>query len=114
MKDVGPWREDFKSEVGRCEFCLQKASADFLDADEVARGCCRKIALQARYAILILHRHCHRHVQNWSRAKRLAILKLARPEDYDLEAFWKLTRRNWPDQEDVDREVESLLKERLQ
>ena len=112
-KEANQWREDFKESVGRCEYCLLKAAGSSLDCDEIARGCCRKIALTAPYAILVLHRHCHHFVQNWSRAKRLAILMLARPEDYDLDAFWRLTRRNWPDQEDIDREYE-YLKEKLE
>ncbi len=101
-KVADPWREELKAAVGRCEYCLLKAAGSSLDCDEIARGSCRKIALMAPYAILVLHRHCHHHVQSWSRAKRLAILMLARPEDYCLESFWKLTRRNWPDQCDVD------------
>ncbi len=89
-KEANEWRADFKSSVGRCEYCLIKALGSSLDADEIARGCCRKISLMAPYAILVV-----------------------RPEAYDLEAFWLLTRRRWPDQEDVDREAEALLQERL-
>ncbi len=107
-KEADPWREQFKESVGRCEYCLIKAAGSSLDCDEIARGSCRKIALMAPYAILVLHRHCHHHVQNWTRAKRLAILLLARPDDYNLQEFWRLTRRNWPDQEDVDREAEII------
>jgi len=112
-KEADEWRAEFKDSVGRCEYCLKKAAGSSLDADEISRGCCRKISLMAPYAILVLHRHCHNHCQNMSRAKRLAILMLARPEAYDLELFWQLTRRRWPDQEDVDREAEALLRERL-
>lgn len=107
--EANEWRERLKARVGRCEFCLLKADKIHLDCDEISRGCCRKVSLTAPYAILVLHRHCHKFVQNWSRAKRLAILLLARPEDYCLESFWQLTRRNWPDQCDVDVAAAEIL-----
>ncbi len=69
----------------------------------------RASSLTAPYAILVVHRHCHDYIQDWSRARRLAILYLARTYDYDLEEFWALTRRNWPDQNEVDLEIEWLL-----
>jgi hypothetical protein len=112
MKVASEWRESLKSQVSRCEFCLKPASASWLDCDEIARGSSRALALTAEYAILVVHRHCHDHIQNWPRARRLALLYLARPSDYDLEAFWELTSRRWPEQEDVDREIEQLLLQR--
>jgi hypothetical protein len=103
------WRTAFKAEVGRCERCLKPASPEHLDADEIARGCDRRKALTARFAILCVHRQCHNEIQNWSRAKRLALLYLARSSDYDIEAFHELTGRCFPSQEDVDAEIVNLL-----
>lgn len=39
----------------------------------------------------------------------LAILCLRRPEDYDLEHFWKINGRRWPDAEDVAAAMFELL-----
>lgn len=104
-----PIRDQLKAEVGRCEHCLKPKAPEYLDCDEIARGCDRQKALTAVFAILCVCRPCHRIIQPWSRAKRLGLLFLARSSDYDLEKFWKLTARNYPSQEDVDREIELIL-----
>lgn len=101
IKAVAKWRKDFRIQIGRCELCLKPAHWGHLDCDEIARGSFRGMALTARFAILSVHRHCHSFIQNWSRPKRLALLYLSRPEDYDLEKFWELTRRRFPEHEDV-------------
>jgi hypothetical protein len=110
---VRPWRQAIRDRVKRCEHCLKRKLPSELDVDEIARGSCRAIALTAEYAVLVVCRLCHRKVQDWSRARRLALLMLARPAEYCLEKFWALTKRNWPDQEDVDREAEAMRRERL-
>lgn len=106
---VETWRKAFKTKVGRCELCLMPSTADHLDIDEIARGPCRQLALSAPFAILVVHRHCHSLIQGWSRQRRLALLMIARPEDYDLEAFWDLTKRKFPEQTDVDKAASLIL-----
>jgi hypothetical protein len=106
---VKPWRDALKESVGRCDHCRKLKAPEYLDCDEISRGCTRGISLTAAYAILVVCRPCHSIVQPWSRAKRLALLYLARGENYDLSAFHQLTARCFPDQCEVDAEIENLL-----
>jgi len=108
------WRHAFKIRIGRCEHCLKSKAPEYLDCDEIARGCHRSKALTAAFAMLCVCRLYHAIVQPWTRAKRLALLYLVRSTDYDLEAFWKLTSRRFPEQSEVDVEVEKLLNSRTQ
>lgn len=106
--EAGPWREQFKATVGRCEYCFKPKAPEYLDCDEIARGATRSISLTAEYAILVVCRPCHRMVQPWSRAKRLALLYIARPSSFDLEKWYELTQRRWPDWEEISRWVDVL------
>lgn len=109
MDVAGPWRDELKAAVGQCEYCLKPAAPEFLDAHEISRGTTRAMSLMADFAILILHRHCHAYVEKWSRARQLALLYLARPSSYDLAKFHQLVRRKWPDQAEIDVQIEYLL-----
>lgn len=112
-RETHDWRYNFCARVGRCEHCLLPASVENLCCDEIARGSgLRQKALDKPFAFLVVRVDHHDLIQNWSRAKRLAVLYLARSTDYDLDAFHALTARHFPDQNDVDAEVSLLLKMR--
>jgi hypothetical protein len=108
-REVADFRLKLRQDVGRCEHCLKSKAPEFLDCDEIARGSSRAKALNEPCAIPCVCRPCHAIVQPWSRAKRLALLYLARSHDYSLSRFWLITDRRFPEQEDVDREIENLL-----
>ena len=109
IREAKPVREALKARVGRCEHCLKPTAPEYLDCDEIARGSSRQQALDEPCSILVVCRPCHSIVQPWSRAKRLALLYLVRSSDYDLDRFWQVTKRRFPDQEAVDLEIQSLL-----
>jgi hypothetical protein len=111
MADVKDFRLALKIEVGKCDWCQVPKSPEHLDADEIARGPVRSQALDQPYALLVMCRRDHDLAQNWSRARRLALLKIRRPLLFDLEAFHKLTDRRFPDLADVLREEERLRAE---
>jgi hypothetical protein len=97
LAEVSQWREDFCNTVGRCEFCLVAASPQALDIHELCVGSCRKLALDAPYCVLAAHRHCHSILEMLTIPNQLAYLLRAAPERFDLEAYWKLCQRRWPD-----------------
>lgn len=99
LKEVAQFRQDFRAELGKCEWCQKKKPI----LHEIARGTAdRKKALDARYAILgLCDPGCHQIVGEWPRAKQLALLLLRRPKDFDLPAFHAMCDRNWPQIEDV-------------
>jgi hypothetical protein len=107
------WRYKFCATVGRCECCLLPAPVMNLCCDEICRGNgLRQKALDKPFALLVVRVDHHDRIQPWSRAKRLALLYLARSTDYDLDAFHELTCRRFPSQDEVDAEIENLLNER--
>lgn len=107
------YRYKFCARVGRCEHCLLPAPVTNLCIDEIARGTShRQKALDQPYAFLVVRADHHRLIQDWSRAKRLALLYLARSTDFDLEKWYTLTGRRWPDWEDIEAEIELLLQAR--
>ncbi len=107
---VRDWRYQFCARVGRCECCLKPASVENLCCDEIARGSGhRQKALDQPFALLVVRVDHHDRIQNWSRAKRLALLYIARPSDFDLEKWYALTGRRWPDWEEVSACVNEIL-----
>jgi hypothetical protein len=96
--------------VGRCERCGRPS--DTLACHEISRGCLRSKSLDKAYAVLVLcNPQCHEEVSNWSRARQLALLYHARPSDFDMRAWWRLTGRHWPEVEDVMLEAKKLIEE---
>lgn len=93
------WRDDFKAELKRCEWCQRRVLA----IHEIARGAAdRKKAMTTRYATLgLCDPGCHQIVGAWPRAKQLALLLWRRPSDFSLERFWALTARRSPDISEV-------------
>lgn len=106
---VADFRRSMKERIGRCDHCCKPKAPEYLDLDEIARGCTRARALTEPCNLLCVCRPCHGIVQPWTRAKRLALLYLVRSEAYDLDRFYEITKRRFPDQESVDAEIASLL-----
>jgi hypothetical protein len=98
-REVKQWREDLRREVGRCEKCLKPAAN--LDVHELVPGNCRALALDKRFAVLCLHRLCHNALEAMTIPRQLAYLLRARPEDFQMEQYWELIGRRWPDIEDI-------------
>lgn len=109
ISEVAPFRSAFKLEIGCCERCRKRRN---LEIHEISRGNAdRKKSLDKRYAILCLCRDCHREMDHWSRAKQICLLYVRRPYDFDLNAFWILTCRRYPDLGEVMEWVEPLVEE---
>lgn len=104
--EAAQWRAEFLKMVGRCDVCGRRQACD---VDEIARGPDRQKALDKEFAVLAVCRLCHGLCQDWSRARRLALLYLRRSDCYDLDAYHKIVARCFPGQEEVDAEIEKLL-----
>ena len=101
LSQVAKWRQDFRLRVGRCEKCLRPAPPDRLDVHELTPGCDRVRALNKSYAVLALHRFCHTEIEALTIPPQMAYLIRARPTDFNLEAYWQLIGRRWPDLEHI-------------
>ena len=83
----------------RCDWCRSWQS---LDQHEILRGSgLRKKARDQACATLWLCRPCHDLMGGRPLAEQLAILIRVRPEDHDIREFYKIARRNYPDEQDV-------------
>ena len=90
------------AEVGHCELCghdpsrVRPGSVKWaLHEHHIARGIHRGKAKGKRFASLALCFRCHMHrihggKEQWPEARQLAVLKRARPADYDLTAYNQL------------------------
>jgi hypothetical protein len=91
------WREQRVREF-QCDICR----GDSHLIHEVARGQHRQNAWDKAYATLCLCSPCHDRVhQGMSLAEQLGWLQVRRPDEMDLEAFYKLTGRRYPDIIDI-------------
>lgn len=100
-REVEDWRSRFKEEVGRCEVCRKAKSSEHLDGHELCVGSVRQQALDKRFCVLVVCRPCHAMLESLTIPQQMAYLLLSRPEDYDLEAYYRLCHRRWPDHEVV-------------
>ena len=103
-RQAKPARDDLIAEVRRCELCGRDRTHErfgqerlTLSVHEIARGPTRLLALDQRYALLVLCWRCHReriHEGNelWPEARQLAVLKQSRPQDHDLNKYNKLKK----------------------
>lgn len=110
-RDADAWREEKIMLIGRCDLCGMNELA-YLCLHEIARGINRELALTAAYAQLCLCDCCHRY---WAHrggkiAEQLARLKFVRPYDYDIEEFYRLTDRRWPDETDIEAAFKRIAK----
>ena len=109
ISSVAPFREAFRLEIGQCELCGKRRH---LDIHEISRGPNRSKSLDKRYAIMCLCRECHDEMGNWSRAKQLCLLYVARPYDFSLDKYHILIARCHPDIGDILDLVETVHEER--
>lgn len=92
------WREDFKTRLSKCEVCR---TADCHDLHELVPGYVRQKALDQEYAILGCCRSCHDFLETLTIPHQLAFLLLARPNNFDIERYYCLCGRRWPDIETI-------------
>ena len=92
---------------GTCEWCGYTCA---VEEHHIAQGCDRGQALDNPACIIWLCRPCHTTIQGIrdTRLIGLAILKCRRPFDYSLAEFYRVTRRRWPDERDVNLWVSRL------
>lgn len=94
-REVKDFRQAFALEIGCCELC--GTPSDLLDLHEISGGWARAASLDKRYAILVLDRTCHDTIELetklWTVARQAALLKLRRPNDFDLPALNRLLTR---------------------
>lgn len=98
---VESWRNRFKERVSRCEMCLKASDPLYLDVHECVTGSLRQHALDKEWAVLALHRRCHTIMETLTIPHQLAYLLRARPDEFHLEAYHKLTGRKWPSVEQI-------------
>jgi len=91
------FRFELLNEVGCCELChsaRKRPNPNWLHLHEIARGSIRQLAMDKRFAVLVLCCDCHinriHSNEYWPEARQLAVLKRSRPADYDLIAYNEL------------------------
>lgn len=102
---VKPFRDGLLERVAVCEWCINTDSG--LIVHEISRGQYRAMSLDKPFACLVLCGDCHRDMHDLPASHAvcigLALLRYSRPTDFNLERFYQLTARRWPDEEMVDR-----------
>lgn len=104
-REVGPWRQNLRERVGRCEMCLRPKSPENLDVHELVPGSSRSKALDKVFAVLCVCRPCHNDIERLTIPNQLAYLYISRPTDFELPLYYELIGRRWPDWDDVYRFV---------
>lgn len=110
MAEARPIRHRLIAEAQGCEICGHSprhphrgkpAECSQLCCHEIACGPNRQKALDKPFAILVLCWWCNGHVvvcsREWPEAKQLAVLRAARPGDYDLAAYNRLVNERAPE-----------------
>src|SRR5262245_55487868 len=99
QETVHEWRAAFREELGYCELCGRSGPI----LHEISRDCDRARSLCERSCILgLCWEPCHSLVGSWPRSKQLALIKIKRPGDFNLEVFYRITARRWPYLEDIE------------
>ena len=97
MRKAKPVRDALRAEVGRCEIC--GTTKGRLDIHEICRGVHRQVALDKRFALLVVCRACHEGLgsaSQWPESRQLAVLLRRRPLDFHLAAYLELTNPRAP------------------
>jgi len=127
MKKAGPFRRDLIERAGgKCEWCGHSFSnpnpslpreMSVVSAHEILNGPLRSKTLMEPCSLLILDFTCNagdfNRKQLWPMVRQIALLKIRRPQDFDLERF--LWLRNpaadrFITHEEVEEWIPSLLK----
>lgn len=102
------FRKELIASAGKCEACGTRRN---LCCHEIAGGPDRQKALDQAYALLVLCYPCNQLMENrsiWPQARQLALLKVSRPEQYDLVAFNFLVNPRAPNRITADEVVAYL------
>lgn len=123
MDEVRQFRQDLTDSVGQCEICGASPSRPCRVMPAMSRLCCHEIAngpsrekaLDKHYALLVLCWKCNStevvDKSIWPQARQLALLRLRRPDHFDLTSFNTLVNPNAPMRitlEEVDQWISSL------
>lgn len=88
-REAAPVRQAMCELAGKCDMCCRETLD--LCAHEIPRANLRVDAFDKAYATLILCDGCHKHLHAepaiWTKAKQAGLLKIRRPEAFDLEAL---------------------------
>lgn len=111
LKQVRSFRDAFREELGRCELCRKGKP----QLHELTQGYGRRTrALGNRSLVVGLCGNCHRKIHLMALKGKilcLALLRLRRPADYNLQTFWEVNGRRWPDNEEVMEAYDTLMRE---
>ena len=90
-----------------CEFCSEFHP---LEQHHIAQGVDRAAAGDNPACSIWICQDCHTWIQGVRdcRPIGLAIIKIRRPDDYDLEEFYRVTNRRFPDAASVKKWVKRL------
>lgn len=108
-RSVAEHRQALRQRVARCEVCLDPAAPEWLDVHELVPGSSRAKALDKDFALLCATRRCHDYLETLTIPNQLAYLYIARPSDFDLEKYYALIGRRWPDWDEVSGYVTQIL-----
>ena len=107
--EVAPVRDQLR--IGACDWCASDRHG--LVLHEIANGPVRSAALDCPFAVVRLCCRCHQDLHELPKRHAvcigLALIHYLRPEDYSLARFYRLTRRNWPDEAEVEIWYERIL-----
>jgi hypothetical protein len=84
-------RDQIRASIRGCEFCGKRQFA----LHEIPRAGVRSYVIGLPSCILgLCDPGCHQSVGNWPKAKQLALLKIKRPGDFDLDVYnrWAVSR----------------------
>jgi hypothetical protein len=85
-------RDDLRAKIKGCEFCEKRAFA----LHEIPRAGVRSYVIGLPSCVLgLCDPGCHQRIgDGWPKAKQLALLKIKRPESFDLDVYnrWAVAR----------------------
>jgi hypothetical protein len=87
---------------GKCDWCRRPGAHEH----HVANGPSRAFSKGEMGLVCFLCISCHQELHSMRKAHAvcigLALIKYNRPDFYSLELYYKVTRRRWPDESDVE------------
>jgi hypothetical protein len=99
ITEAAPWRTELRAQ-GFCDWCSSDRNG--LEIHEVSGGSTRGLELDKPFSTNLLCAACHRDLEalpkNHAVCIGLALIRYRRPESYNLEHYYRLTARRWPDE----------------